>query len=173
MERKELEQTNKKKLTRDVVGFEGLYTIDIFGNITNLRTNKYMKQYMNIFGYMNVRLTKNKKQKEYKVHRLIAEAFIPNPQHKKQVNHIDGNKANNVVWNLEWTTNKDNCIHAADTGLTKSGKKVRIIETGEVFNSIGSCARKIEGNACNISRCLYNTAKNYSHKGLHFEWVHE
>ena len=160
----------REKLTRDIVGYEGLYSIDIFGNVTNLKTNKEVKQQKNKFGYMNVSLYKDGKQKKYKVHRLIAEAFIPNPQNKEQVNHIDGDKTHNVVWNLEWTTSKENNVHASDTGLVRTAKKVRIIETGEVFNSFGSCARAIGGNAGDISRCIHSRGTT-KHKGYSFEEV--
>lgn len=162
-----------KDIVRDVVGYEGLYSIDIFGNVIKLSTNQEMKPHQNRQGYIKVSLSKDKKQKEYFVHRLIAEAFIPNPQHKDQVNHIDGNKDNNVVWNLEWVTSKENNIHAADTGLVKSGKRVRIVETGEVFSSLGSCARKLNCNAANISRVISNQDRNYTCCGYHFEWADE
>lgn len=73
----------REVITRDIVGYEGLYTIDIFGNVINLKNNREVKQQKNKFGYMNVSLYKDKKQKQYKVHRLIAETFIPNPRNKE------------------------------------------------------------------------------------------
>lgn len=160
----------REELTRNVVGYEGLYSIDIFGNVMRLCDNKEVKQYINQYGYANVALSKNGKQKQHKVHRLIASAFIPNPQGKEQVNHIDGIKNHNVVWNLEWVTSKENNIHASNVGLVKISQKVKIVETGEVFNSLGSCARKINGNAGDISRCLHSKGTK-THKGFHFEKV--
>ena len=62
-------------------------------------------------GYLRVYLYKNGKRKHHKVHRLVAHAFIPNPEHKSQVNHIDGNKKNNSVTNLEWATDEENKLH--------------------------------------------------------------
>ena len=62
-------------------------------------------------GYLRVYLYKNGKRKHHKVHRLVAHAFIPNPEHKSQVNHIDGNKKNNSVTNLEWVTDEENKLH--------------------------------------------------------------
>ena len=160
----------RENLTRDIIGYEGLYSIDIFGNVINIETNKEVKQQKNKFGYMNVSLYRDGKQKQYKVHRLIAKAFIPNPQNKEQVNHIDGNKTHNVVWNLEWTTSKENNVHASDTGLVRTARRVRIVETGEVFNSLGSCARAIGGNAGDISRCIHSRGTS-THKGYSFEEV--
>lgn len=160
----------REAIVRDVVGYEGLYTIDIFGNVTRVSDGEAVLQSKDNFGYMRVNLFKDKKQKSCKVHRLIAQAFILNPQNKKQVNHIDGIKSHNVVWNLEWSTSKENNIHASDTGLIRVAQPVMIVETGEVFNSLGSCARKIGGNVGDISRCLHSRGSKM-HKGYHFEKV--
>lgn len=160
----------REAIVREVVGYEGLYTIDIFGNVTRLKDNTVLNHYVNKFGYANVSLSKDGKQKQHKVHRLIAQAFIPNPQSKEQVNHIDGNKLHNVVWNLEWATSKENNIHASNIGLAHTSRKVRVVETGEVFNSLGSCARAIGGNAGDISRCIHSRGTK-THKGFSFEEV--
>lgn len=161
----------REALTRDIKGYEGVYTIDIFGNVIRVKDNKEVPQQKNKFGYMNVALYKDGKQKQYRVHRLIAQTFILNPLNKEQVNHIDGIKEHNVVWNLEWVTSKENNTHASDTGLIHTARKVRIVETGEIFNSLGSCARAINGNVGNISRCLNPKGLTLTHKGYHFEEV--
>lgn len=160
----------REELNRDIVGYEDIYTIDIFGNVIRKKDGKEVPQQKNKFGYMNVSLYKDGKQRQYKVHRLIAQAFILNPQNKEQVNHIDGDKTHNVVWNLEWVTSKENNVHASDIGLIRISQKVMIVETGEVFNSLGSCARKISGNTGDISRCLHSRGTK-THKGYHFERV--
>lgn len=69
--------------------------------------------------YPAVVLMKDKKRKLYTIHRLVAETYIPNPYNKSQVNHIDGNRWNNTVQNLEWVDNSENQIHAIKTGLKK------------------------------------------------------
>lgn len=78
---------------------------------------RILKYSVNPKGYRIVRLCNNKVQKNYTIHRLVAENFIFNPENKPQVNHIDCNKQNNCVDNLEWVTNKENRIHAIKNGL--------------------------------------------------------
>lgn len=159
----------REELTKDIIGYEGLYTIDIFGNVIRTKDGNEVPQQKNKFGYMNVSLYKNGKQKQYKVHRLIAQAFIPNPQNKEQVNHIDGNKTHNVVWNLEWCTCKENINHAIKIGLNPKCTPVRIVETGQTYPDITSCAKDIEGDTGDIYKCIVGERK--SHKGFHFEKV--
>jgi len=159
----------REGLTKDIVGYEGIYTIDIFGNVIRKKDGKEIPQQMNQFGYMNVSLYKDGKQKQHKVHRLIAQAFILNPQNKEQVNHIDGNKQHNVVWNLEWCTCKENINHAVKMGLHPKCIPIRIIETGQIYPDITSCAKDIGGDIGNIYKCLIG--KRNTHKGYHFEKV--
>lgn len=97
-----------------------LYTIDEFGKVKNTKTNKYLKGAINSKGYLRVELHLNKKIKRFFVHRLVAEYFVENPLNKEQVNHIDGNKLNNNMNNLEWVTNQENRNHAIKNNLTKN-----------------------------------------------------
>lgn len=80
-------------------------------------TEKIISATDNGKGYLAVALYKDGKRYFRKMHRLVAEAFIQNPDNKPEVNHIDGNKKNNNVDNLEWVTTKENCIHRQQTGL--------------------------------------------------------
>ena len=110
------------EIWKDIVNYEGLYKISNLGNVMSLekqiinqddkrvqkRPAKLLKQHMNQFGYMKVWLYKDGKRKEYAVHRLVANAFIDNPENKPCVNHIDNNRANNTLENLEWCTYKEN-----------------------------------------------------------------
>ena len=91
---------------KDIKGYEGLYEVSNTGYIKSLQFKKpFIKKFnKNHQGYLSVSLYKDNENKLVKVHRVVAEAFIPNPENKPQVNHKDGNKANNCVENLEWVT---------------------------------------------------------------------
>lgn len=102
-------------IKKPIEGYENLYWVDNQGNVYNAR--KKLKTYFTRTGYECLKLTKDGVRTHPSVHRLVAEAFIPNPHNKSEVNHIDGDKSNNRVSNLEWVTSSENKIHARDTGL--------------------------------------------------------
>jgi hypothetical protein len=108
---------------RDVPNYEGLYLISDLGNIKSKYTDKLLKPSQDKFGYVRFSATKNKKQKTLRIHRIVAEIFIPNPKNLPQVNHIDGNKLNCAKSNLEWSTDSENKIHAYTNGLMIGGNQ--------------------------------------------------
>lgn len=91
-----------------IYDFEKLYKINKNGEIYSIKTNKKLKPIKQKNGYYHVSLCKNKKIYQKRLHRLVAEAFIPNPENKPDVNHIDMDKSNNKASNLEWVTKKEN-----------------------------------------------------------------
>lgn len=124
-----------KEIWKDIKGYEGLYQISSFGNVKSLDRyiinkngdkqffpKKYLTQGFSN-GYLKVTLSKNNKQKTFRVHILVAKAFIPNHKNKSEVNHIDGNKSNNRIDNLEWNTRSENELHAYRNGLAKPSDK--------------------------------------------------
>ena len=93
---------------KDVLHYEGLYLVSNYGRVKNAITGKFKTQSDNGHGYLKVILYKNNKGKNEYVHRLVALAFIPNPENKTTVNHLDEDKQNNYVGNLEWATQSEN-----------------------------------------------------------------
>lgn len=143
------------------------------GDIYSLKTEKILSKCVNRKGYFYHCISVNGKRHIIFPHRLVAELFIPNPENKPFVNHIDGNKQNNNVSNLEWCTAKENTSHAIHVLNKQNGgknkKAVRCIETGEIFESGVEAGKKL-----NIHIGLINQICNHkkkSAKGLHFEFV--
>ena len=93
---------------RDVVGYEGLYAVTSCGKVWSYKNKKFLESSANKRGYLRVNLYKNGKLKNFLVHRLVAEAYIPNPDNLPQVNHKDECKTNNCLQNLEWCNAKYN-----------------------------------------------------------------
>ena len=140
---------------RDVPGYEGIYQVSNFGFVKRLPItlhNRFYKEKLLTIchnsgtGYDFVCLRKNDRDKNFSVHRLVAEAFIPNPNNLPEVNHIDGNKQNNFVDNLEWCTRSDNLKHASNIGLIKNQCKIcrqvtiKCEEKIVVFDTMKDCA---------------------------------
>ncbi len=97
---------------KDISGYEGRYQITSWGRVYYVDKDRFLKPEENEKGYLRVDLYDDSgKRKHHKVHRLVAKAFIKNPDGKPQVNHKDGNKQNNSVTNLEWVTNRENVDH--------------------------------------------------------------
>lgn len=111
-----------KEIWKDIKGYEGLYQISNLGRVKSLgneyrKKEKYLKLQYSRDGYQRLGLRKSGVAKCEYIHRLVAIAFIPNPLNKPQVNHIDGNKQNNKVNNLEWVTPFENTHHAYKNNL--------------------------------------------------------
>lgn len=105
-----------KEIWKDIVGYDGKYQISTLGRIRN-HNGLIMKQKPSKDGYIRILLFNNKKYKAEYVHILVAKAFLPNPKIKSEVNHIDANKSNNTLHNLEWVTRRENHFHAVSLGL--------------------------------------------------------
>jgi Mn-dependent DtxR family transcriptional regulator len=157
---------------RPVLGYEGLYEVSNYGEVKSLtrkrscgkgfyyQEERILKQTFTTTGYKKVELSKDGKRKSLKVHRLVAIAFIPNPFNKEEVNHIDGDKINNNVNNLEWVTSSENSIHAIKTGL----KKIKYNYSKELLYdmyvtknmTMADIARELGIDAPSVKRCLVN-----------------
>lgn len=95
------------EIFKPIAGYDD-YQVTSWGRVFSKTNGKFVYQEVHHKGYLRVDLYKDGKRKHFKVHRLVAEAFIPNPYNKPQVNHIDGNNQNNSVTNLEWVTDAEN-----------------------------------------------------------------
>ena len=150
------------EIFKDIEGYEGLYQISNYGNVKSLgndktRKEKILKIKKTILGYLTVNLSKQGKYNTYRVHRLVATAFIDNPQNLPEVNHKDENKTNNHVINLEWCERKYNVNYGTRTD--KCSKQVLCVETGVVYPSTIEVERQLGFNNANIGKCCLNKLK--------------
>jgi len=175
---------------KDVIGYEGIYMASSIGRIKknsrigcfgNLIQEHFRRPVIN-GRYTFINLNKHGVKKQYLLHRIIAMSFIPNPINKPEVNHIDGNKLNNNIENLEWCTSSENQKHAYKTGLqigTWIGKtgKMHPVSKGVVklsfdgveidrYDSVRDAANSINIDESYISRCCKN--KNKTARGFYW-----
>ena len=117
-----------QEIGKPIQGFEELYEISNFGRVSNFR--KVLKTYLINSGYIAIKLRKEGKPISFLIHRLVAEHFVPNPEGKSEVNHIDGDKSNNRADNLEWVSRSENLSHARSTGLWEYNQPGKGIKKG-------------------------------------------
>lgn len=152
-------------------GYEGLFTISPQGIVWNVKRNKPVAQFLTHNGYLCVNLYKDGKKKNYRVHRLVAMAYLPNPEGKPEIDHLDRNRKNNDVSNLTWVTSAENKANADCKGRKISRTPIRCVETGEVFKSMVQAAE-----ACGIHRYGINSVllgRQKTAGGYHWERVYK
>jgi hypothetical protein len=187
---------------RDVVGYEGYYQISSQGRVrslptelptsnsaTRIRTPRIMRQYLDTHGYPVICLWKDAESKMFLVHRLVAEAFIPNPNNLPVIDHVDSQRNNNCVENLRWVTQEENIHHAMEIGnasyehfyevsQTEDVKKKRLAAVskpvrrndGKIYQSQIDAARDIGLKSCgSIRRVALGLQKEC--KGYTFEYI--
>lgn len=163
---------------KDIEGYNGDYQVSTFGRIKSFKQGAQGKILMPIIKenkYVKINLYNQGKMTTYSVHRLVAQAFIPNPDNLPQVNHKDRNPSNNQVSNLEWcdmtyNNNYDGRVERQAKSCTKS-KQVLCIDTNEIFYSSGDAARKLGINA-RLIRGVCLDEHNSTH-GLRFKYINE
>jgi hypothetical protein len=110
----------QQEIWKDINKFEGIYQVSNFGRVKSFKQFKdglILSNKNSNGGYLSLILSCKTHKLHTRIHRLVAQAFIPNPENKPEVNHRDGNKQNNHVDNLEWTTRAENSRHAIESGL--------------------------------------------------------
>jgi hypothetical protein len=120
------------EIWKDIKDYEGIYEISAQGHVRRKSSGLIHKKRLNKDGYVKATLTKNGKAKDFRVHRLVAEAFIPNPEDKPTVNHKDGIKTANFIDNLEWATRSEQTQHSYDLGLKTPVYTMRKLTDEEV-----------------------------------------
>ena len=160
--------------------YTGIYQISSKGRVKQLaytdakgnkRKEKIMQNKSDKDGYQFIALTKNYKRNYFKIHRLVAYMFIPNPENKTQVNHIDEDKLNNNIGNLEWSTPKENNNHGTRNKriAKKLCKPVYCITNNTTYESALQAAEKLQLHHSNITSCCkgkYKSTGGYQFKYL-------
>ena len=140
------------------------------GRVVSVIHDREIKSHISNRGYLRVALCLNKKLKNYHVHRLVAEAFIPNPNGYDTVDHIDGNKLNNCVDNLQWISRADNIKKAGDA-RNKGAKPIVCLDTGKIYKSITQASNELHIPQATISAIAKGECAAY--RGLHFEYYNK
>lgn len=172
-----------EEIWKDIEGYDGRYSVSNLGSVrSNSHTFNYFWRGKWITkttrtkilrpgvggGYLFVILRHDNESKPHSIHRLVASAFLSNPESLPCVNHIDGNKLNNKVTNLEWCTAEYNAKHALQLGLSKlpnPGHLVQCVETGVIYSS-----QTAAGKAYGVSQAAIRNSiiEGSTFRGLHF-----
>ena len=172
------------EIWKDIHEYEGLYQVSNTGKVKSVshytRNNrngglrmtvgKILSQYKMPNGYRQVQLSKNEIREKKYVHRLVAENFIQNVNNLSDVNHIDGNKDNNSISNLEWCSHKDNQKHMIENHMTKKATPVICKETGKMYHSMSE-AEKDTGICRKTIKKLCASGETF--KGLSWRFCYE
>ena len=158
---------------KDIKGYEGLYAITSCGKVWSYRRGRFLKSTFDSSGYLQVSLHKNGKRTCYKVHRLVAKAYLPNPENKPQINHKDENKTHNYINNLEWcdsTYNNNYGTRNERAGRTR-GKTVICVETNIIYYSPAEVKQTLGIDASGIHKCC--KGKRHTAGGYHWRYDNE
>ena len=180
------------EIWKDIKGYEGLYQVSNMGRIKSLNYRRTGEEGLlsgkpNSGGYLIVNLSKNKKRKSFYIHKLVAENFLPNPKNLPEVNHIDENKENNTVYNLEWCDRKYNNNYGSRmerVSVSLKGKKhkkhkkpklkkqILCVETGKIFDTSQDVIDKMFNGKGNSSTIRANSrGKTKSAYNYHFVYI--
>lgn len=150
------------EIWKDVVGYEGLYKVSNFGNIYSVKRKRNLKLINSHHGHKRIRLyVGSKNWRTYAVHRLVAQAFIPNPENLPEVNHKDENSSNNSADNLEWCTKEYNISYGERIAKTYSAVEMLTLDGAIIkeFDSQVEASKETGIRQGSISNCCRGFAK--------------
>ena len=151
-------QSAAKQIERKPIkGWEGLYEITNDGQVYSIKRNTYLKPRLSIDGYRRVCLCNNNIRREYRIARLVAEAFIENTENKSQVNHKDYNRQNDCMDNLEWVTNYENALYSYNHNKFNNPGTYKAYTFTNVYNGKAFTIVGIK----NVAKQFHCTAKNF------------
>ena len=154
------------------------YSISENGNVRNDKTGRMLKIHTGSHKYYMVNLWKNNKGHWKTIHRLLALHFIPNPENKRCVNHVDGNRQNNSIENLEWCTYSENQLHRSRVlhktrmpieAINANKRAIQCVETGVIYESVSEAARQTRLYQANISKVL--NGEIHTTGGFHWRFM--
>lgn len=174
-----------KEIWKDIPEWYGKYQVSNMGNvrksgkiitrIDGIRMTippKNMKTQIGPDGYPKLTLHRGDQYRTYTVHRLVATTFIPNPNNKPEVNHINGVKSDNCVENLEWVTRSENYIHSRDVIKTAARRTpIKCVETGECFPSLSNAAKSKNLRLGNLIQAVSPKYRAKTCGGYHWEYI--
>lgn len=154
---------------KQVEGYPHLFVSNT-GKVWTTIHSRYLRPHLTNRGYLRVPLVKNGRRKLAHLHRIVAEAFIPNPKGLTDVDHINGNKLDNRVENLQWMSRGDN-LRKANNPRCEGGKPVICIETGKIYKSLTQASRELKIPVATISAIARGEYGSYHN--LHFGYYNE
>lgn len=181
---------NSKEIWRDVVGYEGLYQVSSMGRVKSLECwlyngHRYFLKREKILkpaedlrhkarGYLRVSLFKDGKKKRFFVHRLVASAFIPNPENKPEVDHVNTIKTDNRLENLRWATSKENMNNPLTIACFLSGKNpharsVINLDTNQIFDTLTKASLAFDRAVTSIHQAIRTGNKCAGHRWAYYE----
>lgn len=164
---------------RPIVGYEGLYEVSNLGRVRSLKRYSTKGKVISLYesrhnGYVYVTLSKHSVHRTKRVHKLVLQAFCPiHDKEKNQIDHIDGDKKNNVLTNLEWVTGSENMKRAFANGQEKvDGRKVIDLDTLEVFESATAAAKSAGSDKC-VAILRVCNGKRSQYRNRHFAFYED
>ena len=148
---------------KDIKNYEGLYAVTPEGEVYSYKSKKFLKPMTNRYGYLYVNLSKNGKYKSCVIHRLVAEAYLPNHSNLPDVDHIDNDKTHNYVNNLQWITHRDNVRKSNNKPILQFTLDGEFVREWPCANDVG---KEVQGHIC---KCL----KGKIPSAYGYKWVYK